>query len=66
VAGGVEARGLAPAEGASDEIRNVVHTIIITNIMNLHLKILLFCVSSGIGHNIFYIVSGKFGMSEGI
>lgn len=59
-------RGPAPREGASDEIRNVIYTIIMTKVTNLHVKILLSCVSSGICHKLLFIVPGKFGMSEGI
>lgn len=46
----VAAGGLALGECGSDEIRNVIYTILMTKVMNLHLKILLFSVSSGIGH----------------
>lgn len=46
----VAAGGLAPGEGGSDEISNVIYTIIMAKVRNSHLKILLFCVSSGTGH----------------
>lgn len=60
-----ESGSLALGGEASDEIRNVISTIIMTKFINLYFKI-LFCPRTTTGHKLLFIIPSKFGMSEGI